>query len=470
MQEKRKYRDLSKNTILFTINSFGSKLISFLLVPLYTYVLSTNDYGTADLITSTVQLLVPVLTLNIQDAVLRFSLDKEYDKRAVISVGIKHNFIGLILLLFGIIAVRGLRVLSLDNIYIYFLIMSFILNGLHNSFSMYLKANDKVYVLVISGIINTLITCVLNILLLVTFKNGITGYLIANVAGIFIAVCIMLICGGIYKEFRFKTEKKLSQAMIGYALPLVMNSVAWWINNASDKYILTFFCGIAVNGIFSVAYKIPTILSAIQGVFYNSWSVSAITEFDENDSDGFMGTMYTLYSCMSILGCSGIMLLNYPLARILYAKGFFEAWYYVPLLLLGATFNGIALFEGCMFTAVKKTKEVFRTTLIGAVVNTITNIVFIWLIGPLGAAIATMLGYFTVWLMRTIHLRGIVKMKVNWKTQILITIILFIQSVVALKQGMEAIQAICLVLIFVFQYSYIKRLLVKVRELILRRK
>ena len=285
MQEKRKYRDLSKNTILFTINSFGSKLISFLLVPLYTYVLSTNDYGTADLITSTVQLLVPVLTLNIQDAVLRFSLDKEYDKRAVISVGIKHNFIGLILLLFGIIAVRGLRVLSLDNIYIYFLIMSFILNGLHNSFSMYLKANDKVYVLVISGIINTLITCVLNILLLVTFKNGITGYLIANVAGIFIAVCIMLICGGIYKEFRFKTEKKLSQAMIGYALPLVMNSVAWWINNASDKYILTFFCGIAVNGIFSVAYKIPTILSTIQGVFYNSWSVSAITEFDENDSD-----------------------------------------------------------------------------------------------------------------------------------------------------------------------------------------
>lgn len=470
MQEKRKYRDLSKNTILFTINSFGSKLISFLLVPLYTYVLSTNVYGTADLITSTVQLLVPVLTLNIQDAVLRFSLDKEYDKRAVISVGIKHNFIGLILLLFGIIAVRGLRVLSLDNIYIYFLIMSFILNGLHNSFSMYLKANDKVYVLVISGIINTLITCVLNILLLVTFKNGITGYLIANVAGIFIAVCIMLICGGIYKEFRFKTEKKLSQAMIGYALPLVMNSVAWWINNASDKYILTFFCGIAVNGIFSVAYKIPTILSTIQGVFYNSWSVSAITEFDENDSDGFMGTMYTLYSCMSILGCSGIMLLNYPLARILYAKGFFEAWYYVPLLLLGATFNGIALFEGCMFTAVKKTKEVFRTTLIGAVVNTITNIVFIWLIGPLGAAIATMLGYFTVWLMRTIHLRGIVKMKVNWKTQILITIILFIQSVVALKQGMEAIQAICLVLIFVFQYSYIKRLLVKVRELILRRK
>lgn len=258
--------------------------------------------------------------------------------------------------------------------------------------------------------------------------------------------------------------------MIVYALPLVMNSVAWWINNASDKYVLTFFCGIAANGIFSVAYKIPTILSTIQGVFYNSWSVSAITEFDKDDSDGFMVNIYTLYSCVSIIGCSVIILLNYPLARILYAKGFFEAWYYVPLLLLGATFNGIALFEGCIFTAVKKTKEVFRTTLIGAVVNTITNILFIWLIGSLGAAVATMLGYFTVWVMRTIHMKGIVKMKVNWKTQIIIIIILSVQCVVALKQGLEAIQVICLVLICVFQYSYIKKLLLKVRELISRRK
>ncbi|RKI30429.1 multidrug transporter [bacterium 1xD8-6] len=457
MQWKSKYKDLSKNTILFMINSFGSKIISFLLVPLYTYVLSTKDYGTADLITSMVQLLVPVLTLNIQDAVLRFSLDKEYDKKDVISIGIKHNFIGLILLLLGSIAARMLGVLLLNNTYMYFLIVSFILNGLHNSFSMYLKANDKVYVLVISGIANTLFVCVLNIFLLVTFKLGITGYLIANVAGIVMAVSIMFICGGIYKNLRLETEKKLNQAMIGYALPLVMNSVAWWINNASDKYILTFFCGFAVNGIFSVAYKIPTILSTIQSVFYNSWSVSAITEFDENDSDGFMGNIYTLYSCVSILGCSAIMLLNYPLASILYAKDFFEAWHYVPLLLLGATFNGIALFEGCIFTAVKKTKEVFRTTLIGAVVNTIANILFIWLIGPFGAAIATMLGYFTVWLLRTIHLRSIVKMKVNWKTQIITTIILSAQCVVALNQGFEAIEAICLMLICVFQYSYIKK-------------
>lgn len=58
-------RELAVNTGLFAISSFGSKIISFLLLPLYTAVLSTGDYGTVDLINSTVGLLVPLLTLNI---------------------------------------------------------------------------------------------------------------------------------------------------------------------------------------------------------------------------------------------------------------------------------------------------------------------------------------------------------------------------------------------------------------------
>ena len=86
MGNKAKYAALSKNTVLFTVNSFGSKMISFLLVPLYTYVLNAKDFGTADLVTSTVSLLIPILTLNIQDAVLRFALDKDKNKKDVIRI------------------------------------------------------------------------------------------------------------------------------------------------------------------------------------------------------------------------------------------------------------------------------------------------------------------------------------------------------------------------------------------------
>lgn len=470
MSKKSKYSTLTKNTVMFTISNFGSKIISFLMIPLYTYILSTADYGAIDLVTSAAALLVPLLTLNIQDAVLRFSLDTSAKPEDVISVGMQINALGSIVLGIVSFVLCKTRIITVGTNYLFFLFFSYLGNGLYNSFSMYLKARDRVNILMIGGISNTLISCILNICLLVIIRLGVNGYLIANVLGTFFANSLMFYMGGIYKEIRFFPNSKLRREMIWYSLPLVFNSIAWWINNASDKYILTFFCGITVNGIFSVAYKIPTILSTLQGIFYNAWSVSAITEFDRTDSDGFIGNIYTLYSCISVIGCSAIMVMNVFLARILYAKDFFEAWHYVPFLLLGAMFNGVALFEGCLFTAIKQTEKVLHTTLIGALINTIANVLLIQLMGPLGAAAATMLGYFSIWLIRTIQVRKIVAMRVTWGTQFLIYGILGFQTIIALYEGNELWQLICLIFIIVAQWDYLKMIVFKFMELTRRRR
>lgn len=81
MEKSNKIKNLSQNALLFTISGFGTRIISFFLVPLYTYVLSTDEFGSVDLVTTTAQLLIPVLTINIQDAVLRFSLDKTIKRK-----------------------------------------------------------------------------------------------------------------------------------------------------------------------------------------------------------------------------------------------------------------------------------------------------------------------------------------------------------------------------------------------------
>ena len=83
MQKKNK--SLLKNIGLFTIGSFGSRILSFLLVPLYTAVLATSEYGTVDLVTSTASLLTPILMLSIFDATLRFGMDPEYKQEDVLS-------------------------------------------------------------------------------------------------------------------------------------------------------------------------------------------------------------------------------------------------------------------------------------------------------------------------------------------------------------------------------------------------
>jgi O-antigen/teichoic acid export membrane protein len=433
MTQQGKVRALSANTLLFTISTFGTKIISFLFVPLYTYVLSTEDYGNLDLVNTTVHLLVPVLTLNIQDAVLRFGLDKEYEPLQIVKTGVRIAEIASAVLGIGLVIAYNIPFFHLSMMYSVYLFLLFIANVSSNILSMYLKAINKVRLLVISGIVSALTTCTLSVMLLLIFKMGVVGYLIANISGIVLSVIIMMVGGNILMARRISISPNLVRTMCLYSLPLIANTIAWWVNNASDRYILAFFCGAAVNGVYAIAYKIPTILSTVQNVFYNAWSISAITEYDRDDADGFIGNVYMSYSCVSLIFSSMIMILNVFLAKMLYAKDFFIAWRFVPPLLVGAVFNGIALFEGCLFTAVKKTKEISMTTLTGAAVNTVCNFSLIPFFGALGAATATMIGYMTIWIVRTLRMRKIISIKVNWTNQLISYLLIIIQCALAVR-------------------------------------
>ena len=149
---------------------------------------------------------------------------------------------------------------------------------------------------------------------------------------------------------------------------------------------------------------------------------------------------------------------NIFLARILYAKDFFDEWKFVPVLLTGTVFNGIALFEGCIFTAVKKTREVSNTTLVGAAINTVLNLLLIPFIGALGAAIATMVGYAIIWIVRTKRMLKIVAIKVNWSKQLTMMIALIVQSIVASSGKNFYIQVICMVVIIYKQKDIVKKI------------
>ena len=427
----QKSKSLIKNIGLFTIGSFGSKILSFLLVPLYTAVLTTTEYGYVDLITSTASLLTPILLLSVFDATLRFGMDSDYKKEDVLSTSINIAIKGTIVLVFSVLIVELTKVLNISYLYLTFLVIYFVLGAVSQIFNLYLRAVNKAGVIASSGILCTLITCISNLVLLLVFRWGIVGYMISNTIGVLIQNIYQLYIGKIYKDIKFKNYTDLSKPMIKYSSPLIANSISWWVNNASDRYILTFMKGVAENGIYSVAYKIPTILTMFQGIFYNAWSISAIKEFDEDDTDGFIGTNYSLYSFISLAICSGLLIVNIPLASFLYKGDYFIAWRCVPFLLMGTVFCGISQFEGSLFAATRNTKSVARTTVIGAIVNTICNLIFINFIGAIGAALATLFGYCVTWLLRTKYLQSFIRMKIKWVTHIISVVIVFIQSVMA---------------------------------------
>ena len=104
---KNKYNTLLSNTLLISMGTFGSKILVFLMVRFYTGYLTPSDYSTADLITQTANLLFPIISVGIADGVFRFVMDKESDKKSVLTLGFWCITFGALAFL-GIIPLLGL--------------------------------------------------------------------------------------------------------------------------------------------------------------------------------------------------------------------------------------------------------------------------------------------------------------------------------------------------------------------------
>ena len=220
------------------------------------------------------------------------------------------------------------------------------------------------------------------------------------------------------------------------------------MNNSIDKYFVTAICGAAQNGIYAVSYKIPTILTVFHSIFSQAWNLSAIKEFDKNDKDGFFANTYTMYNAILVILCSGLVLFNIPIAKILFAKDFFVAWKYSSVLLVSIVFSALSGFLGSIFTAVKDSKIFAVSTVISAIVNCILNAILIPMWGIQGAAIATAISFFLIWFIRLICTRKYIKWRINLVVDIVAYVILVIQVVLEHFENHNYVgQIICLIIL-----------------------
>lgn len=429
MSKKHKY--LAKNVFLFSLSGFVPRILSVILIPLYTSYLTTAEYGISDFISTTVSLLIPIFTLDIQDAVMRFAIDDKYESRDVFSIAIRIILAGTALVCIGTGIVYVANIPGIKSTYLIFFVIMYFTTAIYNTVSLFCRGIDKVHIMVGSSIANSVVSLSANILFLAVFHWGLTGYLIANTLGSIIGLLWCFIGAKLFKYIKWDISKKIQKEMIAFSFPLIFSVIAWWINSASDRYILTWLSGVAVSGLYAVSYKIPGILSVFQSIFAQAWSISAVKEFDKNDSDGFISSMYRTMNFAMVAICSGLMIVNIPIAKILYAKEFFKAWQFVPPLLISVVLNAMALFIGSIFTAVKDTKTLSISTIAGATVNTVLNFVFIHFWGAYGAALATMLGYAVVLIARHVILRKHILMRINWTRDIITYAILILQMWIA---------------------------------------
>ena len=325
---------------LLTISNFSSKLLSFLLVPLYTSVLTTKDYGIYDIFNTTIMLLIPILTMGIIESVLRFPLENRENSEVIYLVGLKHVLRGFFILIIvcGINYVYTFSDTLLKyNIFFIFLYITAVVSQMLQNFA---RGIEKVSSLAVSGILSSIAVISLNILFLLYLDLGLVGYFLANILGMVISIIYLVFSLGVWKyKLSRKIDKKLEKEMLNYSIPTIANSISWWVNNAADRYIIISLFGLATNGIYSVSYKIPSIMNVFQTIFNQAWTISAVQEFDKNDSNGFYKNVYSGTNFVMITVCSILILLTKVLARLLYKNQFYSAWTYVPYLLISILFG-----------------------------------------------------------------------------------------------------------------------------------
>ena len=463
-----KYSYLAKNTILFTISSFGSKILAFLLVPFYTNILSTEEYGTADLVTTTSSLLVFVVTITIADAVLRFAIDGTEKRKGVFGFGLRVVLFGSGITGLILFALSMINPFQWDRSLYLFLFLTIFTSGLNQLISNYLRAIDRIPAVAIMGIMVTFFTIACNLILLLVFKTGVVGYLISFVMGYTLSTIygLIIIIRHDRKSIREICDRETRKSMVMYSLPLIFNGVAWWMNNSLDRYFIIYFCGVATNGLYAVASKIPTIISMVSQIFIQAWNLSAIKEFDQEDKEGFFSNIYCLYNFVLVASCSVLILLNIPLARILFSRDFFIAWEYSSVLVLTAVFAALSGYFGSVFVAIKNSKIFAVSTLIAAAINALLNWILIPKYGALGGAVATAISFFVVWMVRYICASRYIKMKVYIYRDLITYVLLIIQIVLEHMDGHGYIwQGFILVAILLMYNKQIIQIFWKIRGL-----
>lgn len=404
MDKTNRYKKLLSFTLILGIGTVISKLMTYVvLTPLYTRTLTTAEFGIVELVVQTANLLMPLVSLGINQAVLRFGMDGETDRGSVLTTGLAVNIIGFFMFLLFYPVVRLIPNVGDHALLVYLFIFC---ATTHYLFAYCVKSMHKATLFTICVIIGTAITVVLDILFLAVWDMGIVGYILAIALSDLTCSVILIITGKLYKLIRFdKLKKTITKAMLRYSIPLIPNSALWWITDYSDRYMVTVMVSESANGLYSLAYRLPNMLIMVCGIFMDAWQMSVLSEKSRLEQQKFFTNVFSMYQSIIFVGASALIVGAKLVTRIMAAPAFYDSWQYIPTLVMATAMSCFVTFLGTIYVVEKKSKSSLVTTVIGTVVNLGANFVLIKLWGAHGAALSTALSYGLVVLLRAFHTR-----------------------------------------------------------------
>ena len=409
---QKKYSTLVSNTLLFAISNFSSKLLSFFIRPYLSYALDTPDImGVSSLLQQATNLLIPVVSLGVSYAVIRFGLDKKVNKSSVFVNGGATISVGFLLLLLAMPLVRLIPNAAEYLPYLYLCVLASCLRTLCTQFIRSRMLNRLV---AIDGVLTTGALLAYYLVFLSWLKLGAAGFLLANACADLTSMVFVFFAGGCYKFYNPKAfDKKLWRDMLRYCLPMIPAAISFWIINASDLFYVQGMCdGIDGKsstwwvGLLKAGYYLPQIITIVGQIFYEAWQLSAVTE--ESERSAFFSKVFRVYAAVMFCCVAGVIWLCQPMMHV-FREDYFLGWQFVPFLTLASMCTCLNNFLNSVYVVYKRSTSSFYTMLVGAVVNLVLNFLFIRWFGPWGVTVASFISLLIVFLLRAYSTHGLLE-------------------------------------------------------------
>ena len=430
---ENKYTRLAKDTAVFAAGNLLTKLIYFLMVPLYTSALSTAQYARAEMLNTLIDIVYPIATIYVVEAMYRFTIDDDADLQQTYGITMRITLWSILFVTVGSAVLYAVfqnpETLLFGALYISFSIYKAVLQ--------FARALGRNVPFAIAGVINALMLTGMNVLLLLVLKGGVASYICSIiVANVTASVYIFFATGQRkYISLRFRPDKALRRVMLRYSIPCVPNMLGWWVVNVSDRYMLQYMVSDAVCGVYTAASKLPAVLSTFSTIFQQAWQYSAVKESKSEDSETFYSEIFTALSTFLLCLSSVVTLCTDVLCRIVLQKEFYEGRFILPILLAAAVYSCYAAYFGTFYGVIKNNVMVMVSTILAAVVNVVLNLLLIPRMGALGAAYATLISYAVMALIRIVDTRKYVRHHVRLWNILAQNVLLVAEAVVMTGSG-----------------------------------
>ncbi len=397
-------RTLGKQSLIYGIGTILTRVVTFLLLPLYTNVFTTEEYGIVSLAYAFIGFVMIAYRYGMDSALMKYYIDAEGENKKTYFTTIFsiQTLTSLIFSLFLFLTAGFVAPIFLGGEYkqlMQLVMIILFLDALWMLPMLLLRADEKPRQYISYSLLNVILTMAFNIYLVVFLKMGITGVLIGNI--IASGALVLATAPIIIKNFSFKTiSRSALREVLKFGLPFFPAGIFTVIMELSDRYLLEWLADTSTVGLYSAGNKLGMFGLLLVMGFNMGWTPYFLKKGKDADAPQTFARVSTYF--LGIVGCFIVLISLWidQLVQLRIGNAYFigeEFWssiQVVPIILLGYYFFGLYVLQLPGVFMTKKTKWVPFFRGIGAILTILVNILLIPVFGIIGAASAKAIAFF----------------------------------------------------------------------------